>query len=416
MSGTPNKMKQLVHIWFFIALLGCENKSATRESDILATVISAPEVAEVGHTLELAFAFSGIELPSLLLENSYGPKIFRPEISEGEARFHISQTHTKQAGLYHWQLLTPSQPIASGSFQLRPKSAPDQIATYFGPRSIRAGGTDYSMLVVMPTDVYDNPLSDGTQIDIVRQLDNKIITEVSVLKDGLAWQLLYSGEKAGRMLVSATVAETASKELTSIISPSNATDFTITYERVHEFADGNQVISFRTSPIADRFDNPVNDGTLVSFVITTKEGIRLHTSGMTLAGVATGRLLHPEKAEEWAVNAFVTGEAKSESVSITFAPAVTDFKVVFSEDNRQIDIGPIESFMEQLVPDGLSVQLLIFNDVGALLETKTTTTRLGEAQFILEEGFFPQAPYALKMQLAGLEKEFKRTLGTNEGE
>ncbi|HDZ13830.1 MAG TPA: hypothetical protein ENH60_02890 [Pricia sp.] len=386
------------------------------EQRFTVKLLSAPEVSQVGDALEFKFALEGNQTPMLLLENSTGPILFRPEVISGKATYRIEGKYTRRSGQYRWQLIANTERMLSGSFQLEPKKAPNKIETYFGPRSIRAGGTDYSMLVIMPTDVYDNPLSEGTQIEIVKQLDDKTSVAPAVLKDGFAWQLLYGEEKAGRMLVGASVNGIASKELTSIISPSNATDFTIVYERVHEFADGNQVISFKTDPITDRFGNVVSDGTLVNFIVTNTKGMRLQTSGTTLAGVATGRMLHPDEADQWAIEAFVTGEAKSQSISVSFVSSVADFDVIFSEDNRQMNIGPVIGFMDTLVPDGLQIQLDLYADSGILLETKTTNTQFGKGQFILEEGFFPNGTYKLKIQLAGLEKEFNRNLSSNEVE
>ena len=409
-------MKQLVYILCLFVLLGCAKKHEKPLEDIVVRLISIPNVSEVGDVIELQFALKGNGIPTLLLESSLGPKLFLPHVSAGKATFLITEEHTRQSGLYHWQVIGNNKKIATGNFQLQPKRIPQQIESYFGPRSIRAGGADYSMLVVMPTDVYDNLLADSTQVTIVRQIDSKTITDASVLKDGFTWRILYSEEKAGRMLVAASVNGTASKELTSIIAPSNATNFDIEYQRIHEFADGNQVISFITSLITDRFGNVVSDGTLVNFIITNKKGIRLQTSSTTLSGVATGRLLHPDETDEWEVNAFVTGEAKSKPLSVVFKPAVTDFEVTFSNNNRQINIGPVAGFMKQLVPDGLLIQLMVYGDSGRLLETKTTNSRLGKGRFILDEGFFPTGIYVLKLQLAGLEKEFKRMLVANEVE
>jgi len=127
-------------------------------------------------------------------------------------------------------------------------------------------------------------------------------------------------------------------------------------------------------------------------------------------------MLHPDEADQWAIEAFVTGEAKSQSISVSFVSSVADFDVIFSEDNRQMNIGPVIGFMDTLVPDGLQIQLDLYADSGILLETKTTNTQFGKGQFILEEGFFPNGTYKLKIQLAGLEKEFNRNLSSNEVE
>ena len=410
-------MKQLTYIVLFAILFGCTKKeSKTIKESLSARLLSISEVVEVTTEIELQFHIKGEGKPILLLENSIGPKLFQPKIKADRASFSINKKHLQKSGVYDWKLIAHNTVLVSGSFELFPKKTPHKIETYFGPRSIRAGGNDYSMLTIIPTDVYDNPLLDKTEVNIMKQMNATSLPTKVIIEDGFAWQLLYSGENAGRMLAGASVDGIASKELTSMISPSNATDFKINYKRVHEFADGNQVISFSTSPITDVYGNKVSDGTLVNFSSTNKKGMRLQTRGITLSGVATGRMLHPEAEDEWQVNAFITGEAKSELLSVSFKPAVTDFEVTFLEDNRKIIVGLVMSFMNQLIPDGLSIQLFIYTINGTLLEMKTIASKSGNAKFILEEGYFPNGDYVLKVCLAGLEKEYKRNLGTHEVE
>ncbi len=396
-----------------MVLLGCQRSSKEIASSLTAKLVSINEVSEVGNQFELQFNLTGDGIPMLLLENSYGPKLFKPEITDNIAKFVIPEKHTYQSGRYDWKLLANLKLMVSGSFHLRPKGEAHTIETYFGPRSIRAGGKDYSMLVAIPTDIFDNPISDSTKVNIMQQMDNETILHQTILRDGFAWQLLYSGERTGRMLVGASTTGARSKELTSMISPSNATDFIIEFVRVHEFADGNQVIDFRTSVIQDEFGNTIGDGTFVNFIVQTKNSIKLQTSGNTLAGVATGRMLHPTEADQWQISAFVTGEAKSNTIVANFKPAVTDFEVHFSKNNRQISVGPILGFMQQLVPDGLKIELDIYSENDDLIATKTGYSRLGVVQFELENEFYPNGKYYLKLKLAGLMKEYQHTIRSN---
>lgn len=394
-------------------LLGCHRTSEEMPSSLTAKLVSISEVLEVGKQLELQFNLTGDGIPLFLLENSYGPKIFKPEIVDRIAKFVIPEKHTRQSGQYDWKLLAHSKILVSGSFQLRPKGEAHTIETYFGPRSIRAGGNDYSMLVAIPTDIFDNPISDSTQVAIAQQMDNETILHQTTLSDGFAWKLLFSGKKTGRMLAGASTSGARSKELASMISPSNATDFTIAYDRVHEFADGNQVIDFRTSVIQDEFGNTISDGTFVNFMVQNKNGIKLRTSGTTIAGVATGRMLHPTEADKWQVTAFVSGEAQSNTIAANFKATVTDFETHFSKNNRQILVGPILGFMQQLIPDGLEIQLDIYNEKADLIETKTKYSRLGVVLFELENEFYPDGKYYLKLKAAGLLKEYERTTQSN---
>ena len=52
---------------------------------------------------------------------------------------------------------------------------------------------------------------------------------------------------SGIILISASCNEAITKEFDAVIYPSIATDFTIAYNRNHEFADGNQITKIVTS-------------------------------------------------------------------------------------------------------------------------------------------------------------------------
>ena len=343
--------------------------------------------------------------------------MFQPKIINDNAVFNIPPEFTEEAGEYHWKLVSNSKVLLSDKFYLGPRIGNlSKIETYFGPRSIRAGGQDYSMLTIIPTDDYDNPLPDSTVVSISQLIDFKTNVFEVRLKDGLAYSLLYGEKKAGRMLVTAAVNGVPSKEVTSIVSPSNSTDFKIGFERVHDFADGNQVVRFMTSPITDRFGNTVNDGTLVNFIVKNKRGELLKSMGTTLAGIASSNMLHPNEEEEWGVTAYITGEAKSNELQLNFKSAIKDFEVKWSKNNRKIIVGPILGFMGQLVPEGLVIELKIYDSNGKFIEDKQAHARSGMGSFELDKGFYLEGDYHITVECAGIKKEMRIKLAQNEME
>lgn len=186
--------------------------------------------------------------------------------------------------------------------------------------------------------------------------------------------------------------------------PDNASDFTIDYTRNHKYADGNQIITFTSSTIKDNHGNIVSDGTLVLFSVKNSNGIQLQTNGTTINGVAKAKLLHPTKKESWVVTAYVTGAAKSNNLPVDFDAAIVDYTITLSKDNRTITIGPIESFMQQLVPDGLAVKATIYDANKIALNTKETTTLKGFATFNLDSDFYKSNDYNITIEAAGIKK------------
>ena len=173
----------------------------------------------------------------------------------------------------------------------------------------------------------------------------------------------------------------------------------------HDFADGNQIIKFKSDKIKDEFGNVVSDGTLVTFMIKNQKDAYFYTVGTTIDGVVEARTLHPSAAAEWNVQAYITGASKSNAINVSFKTAIADYEIYFSKGNRNIDIGPLKSFMKQLVPDGILVQLDIYSSTGEFIETKKTTTKKGVSNIFLSPEYLPDGTYTFIIEAAGIKKE-----------
>ena len=74
----------------------------------------------------------------------------------------------------------------------------------------------------------------------------------------------------------------------------------------------------------------------------------------------------------------------------------------WDNDQRTINVGPIKSFMGQEIPDGLEIQLSIYDSHNTLLETKITTSKQGSGNFILTPDYFINGSYRIEVQTAGI--------------
>ena len=206
------------------------------------------------------------------------------------------------------------------------------------------------------------------------------------------------------MLITATHKTESSAEMTTDVHAAKATSFTINYSRNHKYADGNQIIEFATDIIKDEFNNIITDGTLVSFTITDTKCMLLKTMGTTINGIAKASLLHPNEPENWLATAYINGASKSNTLAIVFESAVKDFHVVFSDDGRTIQIEKVQSFMHQLIPDGMPIKLEIKNVKGVLLDQINNTSRLGKTEFTLPKEVYPNSEYVLTIRTSGIVK------------
>ncbi|WP_298363687.1 hypothetical protein [uncultured Lutibacter sp.] len=357
-----------------------------------------------GTEIILTFSTKNKTTPFLFIKNSYGSNLLKPEQIDTKLAYRIPSVFTKKAGVLNWTLINEGENLLKNKIEILPNTTSKTLLeSYLGPRSVLAGNKDYSMLVVIPTDMFDNPLPENTSVKINEQFLNNINSKEEKTKNLIVWNNIMAKEKAGSILVSSSSNTTNSNELTTVIYPSNATNFTINFKRNHHFADGNQITYLSTSKIEDEFKNIISDGTIVEFNITTSKNTILKTRATTINGIAKAKILHPDEKDTWKVKAFVNGLAESNVISINYEPIITNFDVNFSKNNREITVGPIQSFMNQLIPDGALVKLKIFNN-NNLIETKTSTSFKGFVSFNISAEFYTENSYSFIVEVLGNSK------------
>lgn len=336
----------------------------------------------------------------LVIKTSLGTTILSPKNNSFNLPKHISNNR----GLVYWILKTDSNTV-KGSFTINSLNTPKRLETYLGPPSIIAGGEDFTMKVLIPTDSLDNPLPDSTKVILKKQFKENISFEDIYTKDLLAHKNVYSPLKSGKLILSTESKGLNSNEYDAVVRPHNPINFTINYSRDHEFADGNQITTFQTSVIKDQYENIISDGSYVNFLITNKNGNTLKTSGSTINGIATGKIVHPEEPDNWTVKAFIEGLAESNTIQFNFLPAVDDFEVKFEKGNRFLTIGPLQSFLNQNIPDGLTVSLTLKKD-GKFIKRIVKPSRKGYVKFIIDKNLYKDGIYDIEIKSAGIIKKF----------
>ncbi len=388
---------------FLVCCIGFTTVLNTAQQ-VSAVIETKQKVFEAGDTIALNFKLNTPARTQLFLHASFGSTV----LDSDTAHYTLPEFVSNKKGVIHYTLLHDSKIILKGTIEVKANATnPVQLESYVGPPSIIAGGTDYTMQVVVPTDIYDNILPDSTAMRLKYQFLDTEKEEGLYSKDMIGWVNIFSYEQSGRLLISSKVRETASKEFSVEVFPSLPEDFQISSQRKHSYADGNQITEFITSVLKDDYGNIVSDGTLVEFKIKDKKGVVLQTQGGTVNGQAIGKILHPDHQDVWEVIAFIPGIAKSNVIQLEYASVLNDFEVKFSNDNREIVVGPLLSFMDQLIPDGAIVALKIKKDKS--VETKIKSSSNGIVRFLLKEEFYPSGKYAIKIEALGVQKEFSQT-------
>ena len=396
-----------MRILFFILLIGCllsckQREVAAHRDYSLEEAVNMTRQA--GDSIVLTFPADEEEVPGLLVKNALGSTVLTGKKTGNEWHYSLPDFITNKSGTASWVLLKNISPLPNGQIQIHPSPERKKlIETYLGPKSIRTGGKDESMIVALPTDIYDNLLAERSPVRISRQVEENIISDTAITKNGLVWASLFSPKKSGVLLASVAYENSQSKELSIQVRPDNAIDFEVDFERVHPYADGHQLITLSSSRITDSYGNTISDGTLVNYEIKTAAGQKLQAMATTISGVATTTFLHPEYPDTWKISAYISGIAQSNTLSLEFTPAFADYSIAISENNRVLNIGPIRSFMDQIIPDGMSIIWEITNNNG-ISQKATASTRHGRGQLILDSGLFPPGTYEITSIIGGVRK------------
>ena len=387
-------------LWLFVSTIAMGQNS---NQDDTIKLLTTQSDFEVGSDIILQFSSSEETQPLLYCSNSYSTILISPTVENEILSYKFPDFITNKSGVAHWKL-TDDHSI-SGSFMMHSKKEVATMETYIGPPTIEAGGTDYTMLVVIPTDSLDNPLPENTSLTTAYQFLNTQKEEDIVTNNIIAYKNIYSQKKSGRLFISSECLEINSKEYTIDVLPAIPINFTISVDRSHNYADGNQITSFYTSILKDAHDNIVSDGTYVTFFIRNKDGNILKSSGTTVQGIATSKMIHPDHEDQWIVKAYVEGMAESESITVGYQQVIKDVEIAFAKANRKIQVGPLQSFMGQMIPDGFQVSLEIYKNE-RLLKTYTKTSKEGFVSFEIKAAIFKNDTYTLKIKTAGLEKNY----------
>ena len=295
----------------------------------------------------------------LVVAGTYGTSVLKPTEKKAKWYFEIPPSISRRTGVIDWNLVDDQKVLQSGQFQLTSLTQKlGQLENYLGPHSIVASERDYTMVVAIPTDSLDNLLPDGTTLSLNYQFKNEIVRSPARLNHGFAFQRIPAPLSTGRITVGSTLQNISSKELVADVFPDIAVDFQITVDQDHNYADGNAITTFKSSQITDMHGNIMTDGTLVEFFMGDEYGNYWQTMGSTINGYAFAKALHPQIPATWNVRAVIHGIAESPELNVTYKSVIDSIPVRLQKEKTLI-VGPLTSYLGQIIPDGVQVSIEI---------------------------------------------------------
>ncbi|MFK7060708.1 hypothetical protein V3Q90_11345 [Flavobacterium oreochromis] len=403
-------MKQKKNILVFIIFVlfcGFTNWYNTTKKYLCLNPIIKSEAGK-----KLYFQFIAPDNSQLFINHSYGKTILSGKKKGHLLHFEIPEIYTKKTGNISWFLIHDEVVLLKGNTEIYPSIISQKpLESYLGPPSTLAGPPHFVMFVTIPSDIYDNPLPTNTSVNYKENFFDNIQNNIVLTKNLIAWKNIFAPTKSGKIFLSAMVKTSISKEFEAIIFPNIPTNFLINYSRRHSFADGNQITSLYTSIIKDKYGNLISDATQVNFLISSQNGTYLTTQGNTLNGIATAQILHPDHKENYKIKAFVDGMAESNVININYKEITAEIPYSFIR-NRYLQVGPIKSYMHQLIPDGITVTVKVYRKNKLVAEIIENTFK-GISNFNFQEEEFRPDAYSFEISVLGKTIKTQKILYAN---
>lgn len=399
---------KLCLLLLFILLACTTTKSTTPTAvsePVRALQIEAPPLLQAGAPLTILVHVIPATATNAILLTAQGTFGFLPQEQQpvaGVARFPLMLVQTRFAGAV--RLRASSDDVAaSAELVITPGPAVDPILPLVGPRSIMAGGEQWTMVIATPRDGLANPVAEGSSVTFrvqhpVAPTATPAIgleTLVTRTQNLIAWTRIYSRNRAGSMRLAVNADFGHSPERVVLITPGLPLPFQLLADQASAPADGRQLVQISSSQIRDRFGNVLPDGTSVLLLTTMGEQDRRSLPASTIDGRLYTTIQAPSQPGTMRLQGWIAGIG-SEPLTLTFTggPAVQPIHLVTNKvaAGMQVIAGPLVGDLGQFVPDGADVTFTITAPNGQT-ETVIVPADYGYAQILLRRSALIDGEY-----------------------
>lgn len=246
-----------------------------------------------------------------------------------------------------------------------------------GPHSIPADGSAWTVAAVVPQDALGNAIADGTAVVFrVRPPGGSAADLDATTRTGVAWTRISSTTRAGRGTIAPVTGTTAGyagtwEQVAGVPGP-----FAVSVSPPEIPADGRSMAAARTGLLADRWGNPLPDGTLVTFIASQPgtDNPRRIVTAETIGGVAEAPMQADDRPGTLLVVAEVNGvhsaPASLHSTALTAAPMPVVALVDIVDGVLAVQAGPVAGDLGSIVADGAPVTFRIVGPGGMALSVE----------------------------------------------
>ncbi len=312
----------------------------------------------------------------------------------------IPKSWTKRSGEYDVEFYHFNQLIEKKKFQVMPREAIGDLNSYIGPKSIITTINEPCMIIGIPTDTFNNPMMDGTQVAYNLQRPGLDIQNRSISIQKLTSNYVFNAQTLnGKTLVGINCNASYSMEKYVDEEPGWPKQIRISPIPKTLKADGKQFVTISTEQIRDALNNIVMDGTQVTFFLLGDDGSTNQFTSLTVDGKSKIFFQHPRKTMTFQVYA-VSGNIKSNTIPLAFETNAKEVPMLLLEEDNLIRIGPITSHLQQFIPDGSKIRYAFYQD-GQIMREGTVATQKGMTLIRLEDLVLDPGEYIVECEYEG---------------
>lgn len=322
-------------------------------------VIAAPAVVSAGD--DFTVSISGLEPhqpAQLTLDSGYGLRLLDVPTDASTASVSVKPWTGPASGLVLATVVQGAK-VATATFELEPGPPVGPIDVYLGPRTVIADNEHFVMLVAVPEDSLGNPVANNTAVDFATTRADLSLERAASTTDNLvAWYEVFSGTVAGRSRVATASGDAGAPERTFLEVADLPEPFEIVVLESLLPADGQALLTVKTTQLADRFGNVVPDGTAVTLDAQGASGTR-RIYGQSVDGYGEFTLEVPDRPGSVKLLATASGvQSKPLTISIESAVASLTAEVQLGDEANQVNVGPVLSVRNSFVPEGTIARVI----------------------------------------------------------
>jgi hypothetical protein len=306
------------------------------------------------------------------------------------------------SGPKHVYLTHSGDLVDHQSIMIQPGPPSNYIESYLGPKTILSASKESSMLVMIPTDQYLNPVSKGTEVTVKEESGESDQQLSYTTRHGYVAHLINSSEHAGRRIFGGFTREAGTIQQDLLVQSGWPVSFQLVANEYFPFADGRSVTKFTSKVLVDKGENPVQDGTLIYLSVYEGELLVGYFTGKTVNGRVSFHVLNPGHACLRTYIASSTSGQKSNQIPLDYNEYQIQFLVRYNQDLEGIEVGPVQGNLGQLVPEGTRVTLEIFgNEILKIVEKELIK---GEVFFPVSKYILPSGSYTAKVSVLSVDE------------